>query len=97
MTNSPPDTYLSDRAGLAAFLSQESDGNQDRVSRLKRNLQRAIQEDLTPRQREMLLLRYSQNYSGSQISKELGVNPSTVSRTLTRAKRRIEQALKYSF
>ena len=91
------DTFLSDQAGLAEFLRQECEDNSAQKNRLRKNLQRAIQEELTPRQREMLLMLYSQNCSPTEISRTLGVAPSTVSRTLARAKKRLERALKYSF
>ena len=50
------------------------------------NLRRAREQELTPRQREMLALYYDRGLKMSQIAQKLGVNRSTVSRTVKRAK-----------
>ena len=85
------------QAGLAAWISANAGTNDEQMDRLRRNLSRAIQTELTERQRTMLLMRYSQNYSQAEIAAELGVDPSTVSRTLHRAEGRLRRALRYSF
>lgn len=82
---------------LAAWLRENAATNDEQMYRLRKNLKRAIQEDLTNRQRTMLLMRYSRGFSMVRIAEELGVNRSTVSRTLARANKRLEHALKYSF
>lgn len=63
---------------------------------LHRNLKRARAEELTPRQQEILLLRYEKNLRAAEIARKLGVHPSTVSRTLKRAKNNLKRVLKYS-
>lgn len=82
---------------LAVWLRENAATNDEQMYRLRKNLKRAIQEDLTNRQRTMLLMRYSRGFSMVRIAEELGVNRSTVSRTLARANKRLEHALKYSF
>lgn len=82
---------------LVAWLRENAATNDEQMYRLHKNLKRAIQEDLTKRQRTMLLMRYSRGFSMVRIAEELGVNRSTVSRTLARANKRLEHALKYSF
>ncbi|MBR4283065.1 MAG: sigma-70 family RNA polymerase sigma factor [Clostridia bacterium] len=57
----------------------------------------AIDEELTNKQREVLLLYYFEGKSTIEIAKMLGVNKSSVSRLLSRAKKRIEKVLKYNF
>lgn len=57
----------------------------------------AIYEELTDRQREVLLLYYFEGKTTIEIAKMLGVNKSSVSRLLSRAKMRIEKVLKYNF
>lgn len=85
------------RVDLVEWISANAGTNDEQMDRLRRNLSRAIQTELTERQRTMLLMRYSQNYSQTEIAAELGVNPSTVSRTLLRAEKRLQRALRYSF
>lgn len=85
------------RASLAAWISANAGTNDEQMDRLRRNLSQVIQTELTERQRTMLLMRYSQNYSQAEIAAELGVDPSTVSRTLHRAEGRLRRALRYSF
>ena len=53
--------------------------------------------ELTPRQREVLALYMEGDMNVTQIAAVLGVNKSTVSRSLHRALRRLERCLRYSF
>lgn len=53
--------------------------------------------ELTPRQREVLALYMERDMNVTQIAAVLGVNKSTVSRSLHRAIRRLERCLRYSF
>ncbi len=52
-----------------------------------------LSEGLTPKQREYVILRYAKGMRATEIAKIYGVNKSTVSRTLARAKIRIAKAL----
>ena len=58
-------------------------------------VQRVIQEELTPLQRETLLAYYFQEQTIPQIAAERGVHKSTVSRTLHRAEEKLRRYLKY--
>ena len=58
-------------------------------------VQRVIQEELTPLQRETLLAYYFQEQTIPQIAAERGVHKSTVSRTLHRAEDKLRRYLKY--
>ena len=82
-------------AAMWAELFGESD-NRERLDRLRRNLRRALEKELTPRQRQVLELYYGQNLSVTRIGSLLGVAPSTVSRTLRRAKDKLHRYLQYS-
>lgn len=64
--------------------------------RLLHNLSRAMTEELTTRQQEMLQMYYYEGLNMTQIAVRLGVNKSTVSRTLCRARRRLHHILQYS-
>lgn len=72
------------RRGLRAN-AQDNDGE---LLRLKRNLRLARQEALTARQRQLLRMNFEQNKTVTEIAQELGVNKSTVSRTLLRLPKR---------
>lgn len=52
-----------------------------------------IQYDLTPRQRELIRLYYYQNLNNIQIAQLLQIDPSSVSRTLGRARKKIYKLL----
>ena len=81
---------------MAAWLRANAQDNDGELLRLKRNLRLARQEALTARQRQLLRMNFEQNKTVTEIAQELGVNKSTVSRTLLRAKRRRYQCLRYA-
>lgn len=56
---------------------------------------RVIQEELTPVQREILLAYYIQEQTIPEIARARGVNKSTVSRTLRRAEAKLRKILRY--
>jgi RNA polymerase sigma factor (sigma-70 family) len=58
-------------------------------------VQRVLQEELTPLQRETLLEYYYQQQTIPQIAARRGVNKSTVSRTLRRAEEKLRRYLRY--
>ena len=53
-------------------------------------------ELLTERQKMCFDLKYNQDLSLAEIAQELGVNVSTVSRTLQRARNRLRRYLQYT-
>ena len=63
---------------------------------MKKNLIRALKSDVTPRQREMLELYYGKGLNMRQIGELLGVDKSTVSRTVKRGEHRLRRCLRYS-
>ena len=81
---------------LSRWLRSESGDNSERLERLRRNLRRARDAELTERQREMVHLYYDRGHSMSKIAMELSVDKSTVSRTIARARRRLYRYFKYS-
>ncbi|MBP8640557.1 MAG: sigma-70 family RNA polymerase sigma factor [Oscillospiraceae bacterium] len=56
----------------------------------------AINEELTDRQRELINLYYIEQMSMTEIAQNLGLSPSTVSRTLKRGRGRLKRYLKYN-
>ena len=82
-------------ADMAVYSRQMAGDNSRELSRLKRNLVRALREDVTPRQREFLLLYYGERLNMRQIGEKLGVDKSTVSRTIKRGEKRLQRCLRY--
>ena len=85
-----------DIAGLHLWQREESGDNSLQHQRLLQNLTKAVEAELTPRQKEMLYPYYYEKLNMAQIAGRLGVNKSTVSRTLCRARRRLHHILQYS-
>ena len=97
MRNTPFDTRSSEWIGyMAVWLRENGEDNALQLERLRRNLRRAREQELTPHQKQVLELRYEQNLSVTQIARLLGVNVSTVSRTLRRAQERLRRYLQYT-
>lgn len=93
----PFDNRASEWIGDLTVWTRENAGdNSERLERLRRNLRQARERELTPRQRQLLELYYDQGMTIPQIAGELGVNRSTVSRTLRRARERLYRCLRYA-
>ena len=91
------DTRSSEWIGdMTVWLRENAEDNSEQLERLRRNLRRAREQELTPCQRQVLELHYDQNMSVTQIARHLGVNTSTVSRTLRRAQERLRRCLQYA-
>ena len=82
-------------ADLAMYTRFMAEDNSAQINRLKRNLSRAMRQDITERQRQYMMLYYGKNMSMDAIARELGVNKSTVSRTLKRGRQRLYRCLRY--
>ncbi len=81
---------------MTVWLRENREDNSDRLARLRRQLHVARQQELTPRQRQFLDRYFDDGLTMREIAEEAGVDPSTVSRTLCRAKKRLRRALKYA-
>ena len=81
---------------MTVWLRDHAEDNSDQLERLRRNRRRAREQELTPRQREILALYYDRGLKMPQIARKLGVNRSTVSRTVKRAKERLYRCLRYA-
>ena len=79
----------------AAFLSQLGEDNSRQYHTLRARLGRAISEELTERQMLMVTLYYIEGFTMPQIAERLGINKSTVCRTLKRGRDRLGRCLKY--
>ena len=97
MRTTPSEAYDPiDIASLCLWRQEQSGDNQERIRRLLSNLPLAVQQELTPRQREILQMRFTGGMSITGIAKELGLNKSTVSRSRTRSVERLYRSLRYS-
>ena len=61
-----------------------------------RLLSAALREELTARQAQMVKLYYVEQHTMRDIAAMLGVNPSTVSRTLKAAREKLRRCLRYT-
>ena len=96
MANRTFDTRSSEWLGdMTVWLRDNANSNSELLTRLRQNLRRARQQELTPRQQQVLTLYYDQGMNMTQIAQTLGVNCSTVSRTIRRAKQRLYRCLRY--
>ncbi|MEG2120317.1 MAG: sigma-70 family RNA polymerase sigma factor, partial [Pseudoflavonifractor sp.] len=82
-------------ADMATYARDMAEDNTTQHQRLKRNLVRALREDVTERQRQTLLLYYGDGLNMREIGERLGVDKSTVSRTIQRGERRLRRCLRY--
>lgn len=62
---------------------------------LAENMASALEEELTPRQRQMIHMYYIDQMLMRDIADALGVNVSTVSRTIARGRNRLRRCLRY--
>lgn len=78
------------------FLSPEEEHYRQTVCSLARTLERIIQEELSPSQRQLLERCWLGGEKPAQVARETGRSRSTVSRTLRRAQEVIDSRLKYA-
>ena len=84
-----------DRADLARLAEIMAEDNQNRIQEIHDALAKALREEVTDRQRQVLFLYYVQGMNMRQIAEALGVERSTVSRTLKRGEERIRRRMRY--
>lgn len=98
MSNRPLslDDFTESLASLSNYQKSSFGGDGER-QKLLRTLVRAIDGELTDRQRECVFCYYGQKMKISEIARKLGVYPSTVSRHLTKARGRLENVISYCF
>ncbi len=82
-------------ADMAVYTRQMGEDNGDEMSRLRRNLGRAMREELTDRQRQVMTLYYCDGKNMREIGETLDIDKSTVSRTISRGEQRLRRCLRY--
>lgn len=81
---------------LRRWRSENGESNREQMERLLAHLPRAMTEELTERQRQVVELYFFRGMSQTQIARELQIHPSTVQRTLQRASVRLQRVLVYT-
>lgn len=69
--------------------------NEQSRARMKKALAKAIREELSERQKEILLVYFSKEMNMIQIAQYYNVNRSTISRTIARALKKLRKAACY--
>ncbi len=96
MGNTPFDSRASQWIGdFPLWQQSQQDGNEESLARLRKNLRLARQQELTPRQQQLLYMYFEQRKTMPQIAAELQLSPSSVSRTLKRAREKLYRCLQY--
>lgn len=87
-----------DKEMFKHFLSLKDENNNTEIRKIAtKALKKVIEEQLSSRQKQFIVLYYYEEMDMPAIAKMCGVNPSTVSRTLNRARQNIYKYLKYYF
>ena len=84
------------RGDLLMWLRENAETNQESCERVRSKLVRAIQLELTPRQQKLLRMYYFDGLTMQAIAKQENITAGTVSRTLARARNRIQHVLEYA-
>ena len=87
--------YLGRADRSPAFLREKEDDPDYR--KMLRMLSRLTEEELTDRQRQCVQLYYFEGQKMRDVARLLGIQSSTVSRHLKKARSRMGQVLRYSF
>ena len=78
-----------------AFSQLVGGGNSDSRDRMKKILHKAIQNELTERQRTCIMKYYYQEMKIKDIAAELGLNNSTISRHISSGTRKLRKIAQY--
>lgn len=84
-------------AGFIREMTETTQTNGAHLQLARRVLRDALEHELTPRQKQIILMRFYEQNSVGQIAERLRLDKSTVSRTLSRAKERLRRNLRVYF
>lgn len=89
--------YFNDKNSdiIAYNMSRSGEGNDKDIVKMKKIMRKAISEALTARQRECLTMYYFENKKMKDIAVVLSLSPSTVTRHIKAAKKRLINIAKY--
>lgn len=98
MNKSALDSFLLDRKNFFKGENAESDAAGEKLRRMaQRALQEVVREELSSAQKKYLAEYYFEGKTLKEIADLYGVNISTVSRTISRGRKRIIDRIKYYF
>ncbi len=83
-------------ASLFISSDQEEEERENR-KRLIRTLQKAMEGELTQRQKDCLRFYYFEGFSQEEIAQEMGITAATVSRHLKKARNRLGRVIGYAY
>lgn len=89
------DTFTGEADKNIRAILYSSDDEDSSLRKLKRTLVRAIDNELTPRQREVIIMYYYKNISIVRIAEQTGVSPQAVSAAMARARMRLFRIMQY--
>ena len=78
-----------------SYIKEDGNTNKDKIHRMKAILFSALQNELTDMQRTCLVEHYLHGKKGKDIAAEYNLNPSTVSRHITKAKNKLQHIASY--
>ena len=88
--------FLDTLDGIISYRNYMSGGsNSNRRERMKKILSAALKKELTDRERELFSAYYISGLTMPEIAAQKGVNKSTVSRAIARAKRKLRRVASY--
>jgi len=92
-------SFLNNDKEMFKLFSENSDSesNSELKKLARKALKKVIEEQLSARQKQFIVLYYYKEMDMPTIAEMCGVNASTVSRTLNRARQNIYKYLKYYF
>lgn len=86
-----------DKKIIEMSTEDNAESNSEKIKKVKKVMLEVVKNDLTPRQKQLVMLYYYSNMTMVEIAEELGIDHSTVSKTLARARKNIMDRLKYYF
>ncbi len=93
--NSYSDTFTGEADKGIRMILGCKDEEEENAQRLRRVLLKVINNELTPRQKEIIMLYYFKDIDIVTISKRLDVSPQAVSAVMSRARMRMFRILQY--
>ena len=93
--NSYTDTFTGEADKGIRIILGSNDDEEGNAQRLRRVLLKVINNELTPRQKEIIMLYYFKDMDIVSISRKLDVTPQAVSAVMSRARMRMFRILQY--
>ena len=93
--NSYTDTFTGEADKGIRIILGSNDDEEGNAQRLRRVLLKVINNELTPRQKEIIMLYYFKDMDIFSISRKLDVTPQAVSAVMSRARMRMFRILQY--